>query len=53
LEHGGRHASRSDLSSRFDDVNRSIEDTRDLPLADFRRVEQAWTARLKHLEENR
>jgi hypothetical protein len=42
-----------DMNRRFDDVNRQIDDFRGSLLADFRRVEQAWTARVKHLEENR
>jgi hypothetical protein len=41
------------MDRRFDDVNRQIDDFRESLLADFRRVEQAWTARVKHLEENR
>jgi hypothetical protein len=39
---------------RFDDLNCRIDETRDLLRAEFRRVEQNWAARLKHLkEENR
>jgi hypothetical protein len=44
---------RSDMNRGFDDVNSPIEGARDLLLADFRRVEQAWNARLKYLVENR
>jgi len=44
---------RSDMHRRFNDLNRRIDETRDLLLADFRRVEQVWAARRKHLQENR
>jgi hypothetical protein len=44
---------RSDMNHRFDDVKRRIEDTRDLLRAEFFRVEQVWTDRLKHIEEDR
>jgi hypothetical protein len=41
------------FDDRFDEVNRRIEDTRDLLRAEFLRVEQVLDARVKHLEENR
>jgi hypothetical protein len=40
-------------NSRLGDVNRHIEDTRDLLRAEFFRVEQVLDTRLKHIEEDR
>ena len=33
---------RSHMDSRFSQVDRCIDDTRDLPRAEFLRLEQAW-----------
>jgi hypothetical protein len=44
---------RSHMDSRFNQVDRRIDDTRDLLRAEFLRVEQVLDARVKHLEDNR
>lgn len=43
----------SHIDSRFNDVDRRIEDTRDLLRAELLRVEQVLDARVKHLKYNR
>ena len=44
---------RQDMNHRFDEVNRRIDDTRDLLRAEMIRVEQVLDARVRHLEDNR
>lgn len=41
------------MDRRFDEVERRIDDSRDLLRADFFRVEKSRRARIIHLEENR
>ena len=39
------------MDSRFDDVDRRFDETRDLWQSELRRVEEVIDARLKHLED--
>jgi hypothetical protein len=42
---------KTDMNTRFDEVNRRFEEMKDLWRSELRRVEEVLDARLKHLEE--